>query len=138
MTDRIFKAARDCGMTTGDNQKHNGEYWWRSLGRPTNVRTSDLERFYAIAFKAGMERAAEICEAEQDLAEQDKADKRFKAAMKDLEAGKATEWNAVDRGDHWMCVSTCNVVLRNAAKAIRAHAQNQPESIHDTGNVSKN
>ena len=97
MNDQIIKAARDCGMTTGDNQKHNSEYWWRSLGRPTNVRTSDLERFYAIAFKAGMERAAEICEA-------------FQAT---LEPGMGE------------CFS----------EEIRAHAQNQPESIHDTGNV---
>lgn len=67
MTDHIIKAARDCGMTTGDNQKHDGEYWWRSLGRPTNVRTSDLARFYAIAYRAGMERAAEICDRLQDV-----------------------------------------------------------------------
>lgn len=74
----------------------------------------------AWAYRAGLEDAAKAAEAQQDLAEQEKADKRFKAAMKDLEAGNASERNAVDRGDHWMCVSTCNAVLRNAAKAIRA------------------
>jgi hypothetical protein len=125
MTDHIIKAAKEAGMTTGDNQKHNGVYWWRSLGRPTNVSTTDLERFYAIARAEALEDAAKVAEAQQDLAEQEKADKRFKAAMKDLEAGKATERNAVDRGDHWMCVATCNAVLRNAAKAIRSLKEQQ-------------
>lgn len=76
---------------------------------------AELARFYAIAYRAGLEDAAQVAEAQQDLAEQEKADKRFKAALKE-----GDERNAVDRGDHWMCVSTCNAVLRNAAKAIRA------------------
>lgn len=58
MTNKIIEAARVAGMTTGDNQKHNGEYWWRSLGRPTNVSTSDLARFYAIARAEALEDAA--------------------------------------------------------------------------------
>lgn len=60
MTNKIIEAAREAGMTTGDNQKHNGEYWWRSLGRPTNVSTSDLARFYALAYRAGLEDAAAL------------------------------------------------------------------------------
>lgn len=125
MTDHIIKAAREAGFD------------WADLGVQDRLA---FERFYAIAYRAGMERAAEIAEAEQDIAEEKKADQRFKDALKDLHSKKATERNAVDRGDHWMCVSTCNAVLRNAAKAIRAeaHAQNQPKNVHDTGNVSKN
>ena len=109
-------------------------------GQSAILPFAELERFYAIAFAAGMERAAEIAEAEQDIAEEKKADQRFKDALKNLHSQKATGRNAVDRGDHWMCVSTCNAVLRNAAKAIRAeaHTQNQPKNVHDTGNVSKN
>lgn len=60
MTDKIIAAAREAGMTTGENQKHNGEYWWRSLGRQTNVSTSDLERFYALAYRQGLEDAAKV------------------------------------------------------------------------------
>ena len=108
MTDHIIKAARSI---------------W---GEFAILPLAELERFYAIAFRQGMERAAEIAEAEQDIAEEKKADQRFKAAMKDLEDGKATERNAVDRGDHWMCVATCNAVLRNAAKAIRALMKETP------------
>lgn len=61
MDNKIIAAAREAGMTTGENQKHNGEYWWRSLGRQTNVSTSDLERFYAIAYRQGLEDAATKC-----------------------------------------------------------------------------
>ena len=117
MTDHI-KAAKEAGFD------------WTDLGVQDRLA---FARFYAIAYRQGMERAAEIAEAEQDIAEEKKADQRFKDALKDLHSKKATERNAVDRGDHWMCVSTCNAVLRNAAKAIRAeaHAQNQPKTTHD-------
>ena len=121
----IIKAAQEAGFD------------WSELGVRDRLSFAD---FYAIAYRQGMERAAEIAEAEQDIAEEKKADQRFKDALKNLHSQKATERNAVDRGDHWVCVSTCNAVLRNAAKAIRAeaHAQNQPKNVHDTGNVSKN
>lgn len=76
------------------------------------------------AYKLGLEDAAKVCEAEQDLAEQEKADKRFKAAL-----AEGDERNAVDRGEHWMAVSTCNAVLRNAAKAIRALGENSDAAI---------
>jgi hypothetical protein len=103
--DKIIAAAREAGFD------------WEDLGLLDRLA---FGRLYALAYRQGMEDAAKCAEAQQDLAEQEKADKRFKAAMKDLEAGKATEQNAVDRGDHWMCVATCNAVLRNAAKAIRS------------------
>jgi len=54
------------------------------------------ERFYAIAYRAGLEKAAEICEAQHEE----------------------------DRPSDY-------------AYAIRAHAQNQPKNVHDSGVVSK-
>ena len=105
--DHIIQAAKEAGV-------------WISMGREKPEEVAALARFYAIARAEALEDAAKMAEAQQDLAEQEKADKRFKAAMKDLETGKATERNAVDRGEHWMCVTTCNAVLRNAAKAIRS------------------
>lgn len=128
MTDHIIKAAIEAGVAVTVHKGKPGGPWAVS-----HVVTTDIERFYALAYRAGMERAAEIAEAEQDIAEEKKADQRFKDELKDLHSKKATERNAVDRGNHWMCVSTCNAVLRNAAKAIRAeaHAQNQPKNVHD-------
>ena len=76
---------------------------------------SRVEAAMKAAYRQGLEDAAKVCEAEQDHAEQEKADKRFKAAL-----AEGDERIAVDRGEHWMAVSTCNAVLRNAAKAIRA------------------
>lgn len=110
MTNKIIEAARSAGFA---NQF------------PTAQMLGMFERFYAIAYQQGLEDAAKVAETQQDLAEQEKADKRFKDAMKDLEAGKETERNVVDRGDHWMCVATCNAVLRNAAKAIRSLKEQQ-------------
>lgn len=105
MTDHIIKAAREAEAYATSQTADIVD--WKAIAQ---------ERFWAIAFKAGMERAAEICEAEQDRAEEARADARFKAALKD-----GDERNAVDRGTHWMAVHTTNAVLRNAAKAIRAH-----------------
>ncbi len=50
MDDHIIKAAREAGWT--DIQL--------SMAAPAEMER--LSRFYAIAFKAGMERAAEICD----------------------------------------------------------------------------
>ena len=110
MTNKIIDAARDSDLLDPRDVP----------ATVPNEYISALARFYALARAEALEDAAKVAEAQQDLAEQEKADKRFKAAMKDLETGKATERNAVDRGDHWMCVATCNAVLRNAAKAIRS------------------
>ena len=116
MTNKIIEAARAAQIYANP---------WAENDATWPVDRHDLARFYAIARAEALEDAAKVAEAQQDLAEQEKADKRFKAAMKDLEAGKATERNAVDRGDHWMCVATCNAVLRNAAKAIRSLKEQQ-------------
>ena len=113
MTDHIIKAAQEAGWT--DLQ----------IEMASPAERDRLARFWAIAHAAGMERAADICLAEQDHDEEKKADQRFKQALKDLKSQKATERNAVDRGDHWMCVATCNAVLRNAAKAIRSLKEQQ-------------
>lgn len=114
MTDHIIKAARESRLGTvlchnsieGDRVWIEGADWH-----------DELARFYAIAYRAGMERAAEIAEAEQDRSEEARADAKFRAALKD-----GDERSAVDRGTHWMAVHTTNAVLRNAAKAIRAEA----------------
>ena len=121
MTNKIIEAARLAG------QYADAEYRraWEEASDGASWQQNRDARFYAIARAEALEDAAKAAEAQQDLAEQEKADKRFKAAMKDLEAGKATERNAVDRGDHWMCVATCNAVLRNAAKAIRSLKEQQ-------------
>lgn len=117
-TEQVLLAAREAGGTTYTNRHYPGE-------TACAFGPEALARFYAIARAEALEDAAKVAEAQQDLVEQEKADKRFKAAMKDLEAGKATERNAVDRGEHWMCVTTCNAVLRNAAKAIRSLKEQQ-------------
>ena len=119
MTDHIIKAAKDAGLTSGTNISGVQLVGSPSYPGLAHITVEEMGRFYAIAFAAGMERAAEICEAEQDRSEEARADARFKAALKD-----GDERNAVDRGTHWMAVHTTNAVLRNAAKAIRAHAQN--------------
>lgn len=110
MTDHIIKAAKEADGTTYTNRHHTGT--------ACAFGPEALERFWAIAYRAGMERAAEIAEAEQDRSEEARADAKFRAALKD-----GDERSAVDRGTHWMAVHTTNAVLRNAAKAIRAAAQ---------------
>lgn len=96
-TDKIIAAAREAGWSEAQ----------LNLASPADhVR---LQRFYAIAYRAGMERAAEICER---------------------------VWPSEDRSGHeWsdgFADGTCD-----CADAIRAeaHAKNQTESTHDTGNV---
>ena len=122
MTNKIIEAARSAGFRTGAITLTDTTIKPIPFIAPVSATDckNELARFYALARAEALEDAAKVAEAQQDLAEQEKADKRFKAAMKDLETGKATERNAVDRGEHWMCVTTCNAVLRNAADAIRA------------------
>lgn len=76
MSDHIIKAAR------------------RIWGESAILPLADLERFYAIAFAAGMERAAEIVETTK-------------------------EW----RGGKWVS-TLCPMTTEAIATAIRAHAQN--------------
>lgn len=58
MTDDIIKAAKAAGGTTYTNRHHDGT--------ACAFGPDALERFYAIAYRAGMERAAEICEAQHE------------------------------------------------------------------------
>lgn len=108
MTNKIIEAALEAGWS----EMQIKMAWPADHGR--------LTKFYAIARAEALEDAAKAAEAQQDLAEQEKADKRFKDAIKE-----GDERNAVDRGEHWMCVTTCNAVLRNAAKAIRSLKEQQ-------------
>lgn len=113
MTNKIIEAARSAGGTTYTNRHYPGE-------TACAFGPEALARFYALARAEALEDAAKVAETQQDLAEQEKADKRFKDAIKE-----GDERNAVDRGEHWMCVATCNAVLRNAAKAIRSLKEQQ-------------
>ena len=54
MTDHIIKAAKAAGGTTYTNRHYPGE-------TTCAFGPEALERFYAIAFAAGMERAAKFC-----------------------------------------------------------------------------
>lgn len=51
MNDHIIKAAQEAGFD------------WADLGVQDRLA---FERFYAIAYRAGMERAAEICEGQHE------------------------------------------------------------------------
>lgn len=110
MTDHIIKAAREASLGTvlchnsidGDRVWIEGADWH-----------DELERFYAIAYRAGMERAAEICDGlkEKTLAAQQPAQ------LDDL---TNTQIRMVAHLGHGNC-----------AEEIRAHAQNQPKNEHD-------
>ena len=97
-TDKIIAAAREArlGSVLCHNSIEGDRVWIEGADWH-----DELERFYAIAYRAGMERAAEICESRQTPG-----------------TGSVA-------------------ILNGAADAIRAeaHAKNQPESTHDTGNV---
>lgn len=56
MTNKIIETARAAGGTTYTNRHYPGE-------TACAFGPEALARFYAIAFKDGMERAAEICES---------------------------------------------------------------------------
>lgn len=122
MTNKIIEAARAAGFRTGAITLTDTTIEPIPFIAPVSATDckNELARFYAIARAEALEDAAKVAEAQQDLAEQEKADKRFKDAIKE-----GDERNAVDRGDHWMCVATCNAVLRNAAKAIRSLKEQQ-------------
>lgn len=59
MTDDIIKAAKAAGGTTYTNRHHDGT--------ACAFGPDALERFYAIAYRAGLERAAEICDSEATI-----------------------------------------------------------------------
>lgn len=87
--DRIIKAAREAGWT--DMQL--------SMAAPAEIER--LSRFYTIAFKAGMERAAEIAAIHSQYPIENDFDRGYSKGSRD------------------------------ASDRIRAHAKNQPESTHD-------
>ena len=94
MTDHIIKAAKEAGFD------------WTDLGVQDRLA---FARFYAIAFAAGMERAAEIC-----------------GEVIEHPAGHNGQWEGygpvIAQRDGKAC-----------AAAIRAHAQNQPIATHKEG-----
>lgn len=98
-TDKVIAAARE------DAEKH-ADAATQSWGEPHPNWADEYDRkLYAIAYRAGMERAAEIAEARKHI---------------------TPEWQL---DQHY------NQACTHCAAAIRAHAKNQPESTHDTGNV---
>lgn len=101
MTDHIIKAAREAGFVVQRDE-------W--------VLQTMLRTFYDIAFAAGMERAAEICEGIADDYEK-REGRKYPEMKSDAQTG----------------ASDCEYAIR-----AEAHAQNQPKNVHDTGNVSKN
>lgn len=60
MTDHIIKAAKDAGATRAYPEAQS------SRDDAYLVGQQFLERFYAIAYRQGMERAAEICEGQHE------------------------------------------------------------------------
>lgn len=110
MTDHIIKAAKEAGGTTYTNRHHDGT--------ACAFGPEALARFYAIAYRQGMERAAEICDRLAGVT----------AKWPEASEGLTAETKFV-RG-----VGDCMTTFGEEIRA-EAHAQNQPESIHDTGNV---
>ena len=105
MTDHIIKAAKAAGGTTYTNRHYPG-------ATACAFGPEALERFYAIAYRQGMDRAAEICD---DL-------------MAPPRVGSIQNANL-----YHDATNDCASLIR-----AEAHAQNQPKNVHDTGNVSKN
>lgn len=66
------------------------------------------------AILAATERAAKVCEALQDHAEEKRSMDKFTAAQ-----GRRVA-DAVARGNHWSTVNLFNTALRRAAAAIRS------------------
>ena len=94
MTDHIIKAAKEAGFD------------WADLGVQDRLA---FERFYAIAYKAGMERAAEICERIADEYEK-REGLKYPELKSDAQTG----------------ASDCEYAIR-----AEAQAQNQPKTTHD-------
>lgn len=103
MTDHIIKAAKEAGFD------------WTDLGVQDRLA---FARFYAIAYRAGMERAAEICDRLAGVT----------AKWPEASEGLTAETKFV-RG-----VGDCMATFGEEIRA-EAHAKNQPESTHHTGNM---
>ena len=97
-TDKIIAAAREAGF---ESESWPGGETVVSPAPAGSSITDELARFYAIAYRAGMERAAEIAFASDHM--------------------------------HSVNLKLAKNRIGNAIRA-EAHAKNQPESTHDTGN----
>ena len=93
MTDHI-KAAKEAGFD------------WADLGVQDRLA---FARFYAIAFRQGMERAAKICEGIAEDYEK-REGRKYPEMKSDAQTG----------------ASDCEYAIR-----AEAHAQNQPKTTHD-------
>jgi hypothetical protein len=114
MTDHITKAAKEAGGTTYTNRHYPGE-------TACAFGPEALARFYALAFKAGMERAAEICDRLAGVT----------AKWPEASEGLTAETKFV-RG-----VGDCMATFGEEIRA-EAYAQNPPRNEHDGSVVSKN
>lgn len=118
MDDHIIKAAQQAGFRTGNITLSDSEIKPIPFIAPVSATDCQHEvaRLYAIAFKAGMERAAEIAKARQSH--------EISAV-----AHHAGRWHAAY--EHHM---TRQAAMADVWDAIRdaAHAQNQPKPIHDS------
>lgn len=65
--DHIIKAAKDAGLTSGTNISGVQLVGSPSYPGLAHITVEEMGRFYAIAYKAGMERAAEICESRANM-----------------------------------------------------------------------
>ena len=104
--DKVIQLAKDAGWT--DIQL--------SMAAPAEIER--LSRFYTIAFKAGMEMAAEICDRLAGVT----------AKWPEASEGLTAETKFV-RG-----VGDCMATFGEEIRA-EAHAQNQPKPIHDSSVV---
>lgn len=95
----VLKAAQEAGFEVHPI-KQQARVGWDALTGDDS--TPKLERFWAIAYRAGLEKAAEIC-------------------------GQIVL-------DH---PGRADLTAMQLERAIRAHAQNQPKNVHDSGVVSK-
>ena len=107
MTDHIIKASKEAGI---EFQQHRGITGRVNTMTCGSQNIEALARFYAIAYRAGMERAAEIAAIHSQYPIENDFDRGYSKGSRD----------ASDR-------------IR-----AEAHAQNQPKNVHDVSVVSKN
>lgn len=69
--DHIIKAAKDAGLTSGTNISGVQLVGSPSYPGLAHITVEEMGRFYAIAYRAGLERAAEICEEPYEFTSQE-------------------------------------------------------------------
>lgn len=109
-TDKIIAAAREARLLP-DNAHPAPET------PHMRAKTAALANFYAIAYRQGMERAAEIADGLKE---------------KTLAAQQPTQLDDLTNTQIRM---VAHLGHGNCADVIRAHAQNQPKNEHDGGVV---